>query len=279
MKSFDPENQALVVEMLGADEQDNLSEPLLIAFLGDAGQSGAGSFGRAAGPWRHSRTRTSLRARFASIYDPNAPESLVAPGLVELARTGFLPANDLAGFLQSPSPPCRAAAAAGIEVKKPPPAEARRGRPIAPSHPPARTTCASRWSGTAIPPGARRSSSIPKGSAASVAIRWGAGEGPPWGQLVALASKYDRAELIRSVLEPSHPDRDRLSAGDRRDPRRPGHRRGGPRRRPTPSSSWPIPSPGSSASPRPGSPTGGRARSPSCRPDWSRRSRRATSPT
>ena len=46
--------------------------------------------------WRRlsrSRDPQSLRARFALLYDPKAPASLVARALPDLARSGLLPAQ------------------------------------------------------------------------------------------------------------------------------------------------------------------------------------------
>lgn len=68
-----------------------------------------------------------LRARFAVLYDPKAPESLAARALPALARDGFLPLNDLAGFLENPSATIRAAALMSLNVKKAPPPEIARG--------------------------------------------------------------------------------------------------------------------------------------------------------
>ena len=66
-----------------------------------------------------------LNARLTLLYDPKAPEELVARALPSLARDGFLPLNDLAGFLESPSAVVRAAALLSLNVKKAPPPEIR----------------------------------------------------------------------------------------------------------------------------------------------------------
>lgn len=67
-----------------------------------------------------------LRARFSLLYDPAVPASLVARALPPLARGGFLPANDLASFLEHPSPLVRSAAILSVNAAKAPPAEIRR---------------------------------------------------------------------------------------------------------------------------------------------------------
>ena len=52
------------------------------------------------------------------IYDTKALASLVARALPDLARSGFLPPNDLASFLENPAPEVRAAALLSLNVKK-----------------------------------------------------------------------------------------------------------------------------------------------------------------
>ena len=60
----------------------------------------------------------SLRARFTLIYDPKAPASLVAPGLLDLASSGFLPPMISPRFSRALSPAVRAAALLSLNVKK-----------------------------------------------------------------------------------------------------------------------------------------------------------------
>ena len=67
-----------------------------------------------------------MRARFTLVYDPNAPATLVAPGLIDLASAGFLPPNDIASFFENPSPAVRAAALLSLNVKKSLPADVQR---------------------------------------------------------------------------------------------------------------------------------------------------------
>jgi len=52
----------------------------------------------------------SLKARFAVAFDPRTPSELVAQVLPPLGRSGALPANDLAGFVDRPEGAVRAAA-------------------------------------------------------------------------------------------------------------------------------------------------------------------------
>ena len=59
-----------------------------------------------------------LRARLTVLYDPKAPDTLVARALPALARDGIMPANDVAGFLEHESPAVRAAALLSLNVKK-----------------------------------------------------------------------------------------------------------------------------------------------------------------
>jgi putative heme-binding domain-containing protein len=116
MKEPDPENQALIAEILGS-QQDNLSEPLMIALLADAGRSDSVRLA-ALRALTSFKDPASLRARFTLIYDPKAPATLVAPGLLELASAGFLPPHDIASFFESPAPAVRAAALLSLNVKK-----------------------------------------------------------------------------------------------------------------------------------------------------------------
>jgi putative heme-binding domain-containing protein len=117
----DPRNQAALAETLGRIG-DAASTPTLAVLLTDP---------RYPEPVRASALRglatfrdpQALRARFTLIYDPNAPPSLVARALPELAGSGLLPPNDLASFLENPSPEVRAAALLSLNVKKTLPAD------------------------------------------------------------------------------------------------------------------------------------------------------------
>ncbi|MBV8557877.1 MAG: HEAT repeat domain-containing protein, partial [Planctomycetaceae bacterium] len=68
----------------------------------------------------------ALRARLMLVYDPKAPAPLVARALILLGRDGALPPNDVAGFLENPSPMIRAAALLALSPKRPTPGEVRR---------------------------------------------------------------------------------------------------------------------------------------------------------
>ncbi len=119
----DVRNQALLVEALGA-MNDAASVRLLTTLVVDP---------KRAEPVRAAalddlarfRSRDIVRARLAVLYDPDAPENLVARALPPLARDGVLPPNDMAGFFESPRPLVRAAALMSVNVKKPLPAEIR----------------------------------------------------------------------------------------------------------------------------------------------------------
>ena len=121
MKEPDPRNQAALAETLGK-LGDAASLPILAALLADAGRPEAVRAAALRG-LSTARDRRSLRARLGLIYDPNAPPSLVAAALPDLARAGFLPPNDLASFLENPAAPVRAAALLSLNVKKPLPAD------------------------------------------------------------------------------------------------------------------------------------------------------------
>jgi hypothetical protein len=64
------------------------------------------------------RGRDVLSARLTVLYDPKAPDTLIARALPALARDGIIPANDVAGFLEHASPTVRAAALLSLNVKK-----------------------------------------------------------------------------------------------------------------------------------------------------------------
>ncbi len=112
----EPTNQAALVELLGK-LGDNASAPILAVLLNDArypeevraaALRGLATF----------RDRRSQNARLGMIYDPNAPASLVAAALPDVANSGLLPPYDLASFLENKAPEVRAAALLSMNVKK-----------------------------------------------------------------------------------------------------------------------------------------------------------------
>jgi putative heme-binding domain-containing protein len=116
IKEPDGVNQALLAETLGT-VADPLAVPILTAIVSDARRAESVRSAALAALSR-SRDPQSLRARFALLYDPAAPASLVARALPDLARSGLLPPNDLASFLEHPAPSVRAAALLSLNVKK-----------------------------------------------------------------------------------------------------------------------------------------------------------------
>ncbi len=115
-REVDPTNQAVIIETLGA-LKDAYSLPLFVEILGDprrdepvrmASLAALGQF----------RDAQSLRARLSLIYDEKAPPSLVAAALPYIARTGFLPPNELGSFMESQAPEIRASALLSLNVKK-----------------------------------------------------------------------------------------------------------------------------------------------------------------
>jgi HEAT repeat protein len=119
----DVRNQALLVEALGA-MNDAASVRLLTNLVVDPKRAEPVRAAALDGLARF-RSRDVVRARLAVLYDPDAPESLVARALPPLARDRVLPPNDMAGFFESPRPLVRAAAVMSVNVKKPLPAELR----------------------------------------------------------------------------------------------------------------------------------------------------------
>jgi putative membrane-bound dehydrogenase-like protein len=121
VKEPDPVNQAVLAEALGA-LLDPLAGPILAVILKDAGRPEAVREAALAALSRNPDPQ-SLRARFTLLYDPNAPASLIARALPDLARLGFLPPNDLVSFLEHAAPSVRAAAVLSLNVKKALPAD------------------------------------------------------------------------------------------------------------------------------------------------------------
>jgi putative heme-binding domain-containing protein len=121
LKERDPINLTLVVDTLGA-LVDPLAAPILSAILTDRSRPESVRLA-VLGALSRIPDRRSVTARFSLLYDPDAPASLVARALPDLARSGLLPPNDLASFLESPAPGVRAAAVLSLNVKKALPAE------------------------------------------------------------------------------------------------------------------------------------------------------------
>lgn len=119
----DVDNQAGLVEALGA-LNDATSTRLLLPIVVDP---------KRAEPVREAaldslnrlRGRDVVRARLTVLYEEGAPEALVSKALPALARDGFLPPNDLAGFLNNASPLVRAAAVVSLNPSRPLPADVK----------------------------------------------------------------------------------------------------------------------------------------------------------
>jgi putative membrane-bound dehydrogenase-like protein len=70
--------------------------------------------------------RPAFNARLTLLYDPQTPTELVAQALPELGRTGFLPPNDVAEFLEHHDARVRAAAVLALAPAKKMPPEVRK---------------------------------------------------------------------------------------------------------------------------------------------------------
>ncbi len=112
----DSTNQAVLVETLGT-LKDSVSLPLFVEMLKDAGRAEAVRMAALAALGQF-RDPQSLRARLSLVYEEKAPPALVARALPDLARSGFLPANELTSFMQNAAPEVRAAAVLSLNVKK-----------------------------------------------------------------------------------------------------------------------------------------------------------------
>jgi HEAT repeat protein len=119
----DADNQAALVDALGA-LNDATSTRLLLPVVVDP-QRPEAVRASALDSLNRLRGRDVVRARLTVLYDENAPDSLVARALPALARDGFLPANDLAGFLENKSPLVRAAAVMSFNPSRPLPPEVK----------------------------------------------------------------------------------------------------------------------------------------------------------
>jgi HEAT repeat protein/glucose/arabinose dehydrogenase len=112
----DSTNQAVLVETLGT-LKDAISLPLFVAVLKDAKRAvpvRLAALAALAG----FRDPQSLQARLSLVYEEKAPPALVARALPDLARSGFLPPNELSSFMQNAAPEVRAAALLSLNVKK-----------------------------------------------------------------------------------------------------------------------------------------------------------------
>ena len=117
----DPRNQAALAETLGK-LGDNATAPILAAMVADARYSEEVRAAALSG-LSGFRDRRSINARLGLLYDANAPASLVAAVLPELAATGILPVAELGSFLEGKAPEVRAAALLSLNLKKPLPVE------------------------------------------------------------------------------------------------------------------------------------------------------------
>lgn len=120
----DVDNRAALVEALGA-LNDATSTRLLLPVVVDpeedepARAAALDALNRLRGP-------DVVRARLTVLYDEKSPESLVARALPALARDGFLPPNDLAGFLENDSALVRASAVMSLNPTRTLPPEVKR---------------------------------------------------------------------------------------------------------------------------------------------------------
>ncbi|MDR3618168.1 MAG: HEAT repeat domain-containing protein [Paludisphaera borealis] len=119
----DADNQVALVEALGA-LNDAASTRLLLPVVVDPERPEAVR-ASALDSLNRLRGRDVVRARLTVLYDEKAPDALVARALPALARDGFLPANDLAGFLENKSPLVRAAAVMSFNPSRPLPPEVK----------------------------------------------------------------------------------------------------------------------------------------------------------
>jgi len=119
----DVDNRAALVEALGA-LNDATSTRLLLPIVVDPEEAEPA---RAAALDALNRLRGPdvVRARLTVLYDEKSPDSLVARALPALSRDGFLPPNDLAGFLESESPLVRASAVMSLNPTRTLPPEVK----------------------------------------------------------------------------------------------------------------------------------------------------------
>ncbi|AMV38941.1 HEAT repeat domain-containing protein [Planctomyces sp. SH-PL62] len=122
-KETETDNQAALVEALGS-LNDAASTRLLLPIVVDPTRPEPVR-SAALDSLNTLRGRDVVRARLTVLYEEDAPGTLVAKALPALARDGFLPANDLAGFLHHASPLVRAAAVMSLNPSRPLPAEVK----------------------------------------------------------------------------------------------------------------------------------------------------------
>ncbi len=119
----DPANQAILAEALGRLHATDAA-PTLSDWLADPNrpksvrEAALDALAQLPG-------RKPAMARLGLLYDRAADPDLMARALVTLAPTGVVPANDLLGFLDHPSPAVRIAAISSATALQPPPPEAR----------------------------------------------------------------------------------------------------------------------------------------------------------
>ena len=119
----DVDNRAALVEALGA-LNDATSTRLLLPVVVDPDEAEPAR-AAALDALNRLRGRDVVQARLMVLYDEKSPDSLVARALPALARDGFLPPNDLAGFLESESPLVRASAVMSLNPSRPLPPEVK----------------------------------------------------------------------------------------------------------------------------------------------------------
>ena len=120
----DPTNRSAIVATLGRWPVEPGVTDLLIGVLGSKAEPVATRI-EALDALAATPGRPALNARFTLAYDRGAPADLVARAIVPLGRAGALPANDLAGFLDNPDGPVRAAAMVGFRDGSAPPDHVR----------------------------------------------------------------------------------------------------------------------------------------------------------
>ncbi|WP_165249007.1 HEAT repeat domain-containing protein [Paludisphaera soli] len=119
----DVDAQAALVEALGA-LNDATSTRLLLPIVVDPKRPEAVR-SAALDSLNKLKGRDVVRARLTVLYEEDAPETLVAKALPALARDGFLPPNDLTGFLHHASPLVRAAAVMSLNPSRPLPPDVK----------------------------------------------------------------------------------------------------------------------------------------------------------
>lgn len=119
----DVDNRAALVEALGALNDATSTRLLLPVVINPEEAEPARA--AALDALNQLRGPDVVRARLTVLYDESSPESLVARALPALARDGFLPPNDLAGFLESDSALVRASAVMSLNPTRTLPPEVK----------------------------------------------------------------------------------------------------------------------------------------------------------